>query len=96
MFYRWLFTSLFVVMWAGWAAIWIAMARGVKQPAQSESRASRLSHVGPLLVAAYLLAAPRPCPRLRSTAGLFLSPSGRPRSARRWALPASPSASGRA
>src|ERR1700683_1934152 len=62
MFYRWLFTSHFMVMWAGWAAIWIAMARGVKQPAQSESAASRLSHVGPLLVAAYLLAAPAPLP----------------------------------
>jgi protein-S-isoprenylcysteine O-methyltransferase Ste14 len=62
MFYRGLFISLFVVMWAGWAAIWIAMARGVKPPAQSESRASRLSHVGPLLIAAYLLAAPAPVP----------------------------------
>jgi hypothetical protein len=93
MFYRWLFTSLFVVMWAAWAAIWIAMARGVKKPAQSESGTSRLSHVGPLLIAAYLLAAPAPLP---SMAGLFLSPSGRPRSARRWALLASPSASGRA
>ena len=64
MFYRWLFTSLFVVMWAGWAALWIAMARGVKQPAQSESTASRLSHVGPLIIAAYLLAAPVPLPLL--------------------------------
>jgi hypothetical protein len=62
MFYRWLFTSLFVVMWAGWAAIWSAMARGVKQPAQTETAASRLSHVGPLLIAAYLLAAPAPLP----------------------------------
>jgi protein-S-isoprenylcysteine O-methyltransferase Ste14 len=62
MFYRGLFISLLVVMWAGWAAIWIAMARGVKPPAQSESRASRLAHVGPLLIAAYLLAAPAPVP----------------------------------
>jgi protein-S-isoprenylcysteine O-methyltransferase Ste14 len=64
MFYRWLFTSLFVVMWGGWAAIWIAMARGVKEAAQSETTVSRLSHVGPLLIAAYLLAAPVPLPLL--------------------------------
>ena len=62
MFYRWLFTSLFVAMWAGWAAVWIAMARRAKEPAQSESAASRLSHVGPLIIAAYLLAAPAPLP----------------------------------
>jgi protein-S-isoprenylcysteine O-methyltransferase Ste14 len=62
MFYRWLFTSLFVVMWAGWAAVWMVMARRAKAPAQSESAASRLSHVGPLIIAAYLLAAPAPLP----------------------------------
>jgi protein-S-isoprenylcysteine O-methyltransferase Ste14 len=62
MFLRWLFSSLFLLMWAGWAAIWIVMARGVKLPAQSESAASRLSHVGPLLIAAYFLAAPVPQP----------------------------------
>jgi protein-S-isoprenylcysteine O-methyltransferase Ste14 len=62
MFYRWLFTSLFVGMWAGWAAVWIAMARKAKEPAQSETAASRLSHVGPLIIAAYLLAAPAPLP----------------------------------
>ena len=62
MFYRWLFTSLFLLMWGGWAALWIAMSRGVKEAAQSETAASRLSHVGPLLVAAYLLASPAPLP----------------------------------
>ena len=62
MFFRWLFTSLFVLMWAGWFVLWIAMARGVKAAAQAESAASRLSHVVPLLVAAYLLAAPAPLP----------------------------------
>lgn len=60
MFYRWLFTSLFALMWGGWLALWIAMARGVKEAAQSETAVSRLSHVGPLLVGAYLLAAPAP------------------------------------
>ena len=62
MFYRWLFTALFVAIWAGWAAFWIAMARRAKEAAQFESAASRLSHVGPLLIAAYLLAAPAPLP----------------------------------
>jgi protein-S-isoprenylcysteine O-methyltransferase Ste14 len=60
--YRWLFTSLFLLFWGVWAAIWIAMARGVKAAAQSETAASRFSHVGPLLVAAYLLAARAPLP----------------------------------
>ena len=62
MIYRWLFSSLFLLMWGGWLALWIAMARGVKEAAQSETAVSRLSHVGPLLVAAYLLAAPAPLP----------------------------------
>jgi protein-S-isoprenylcysteine O-methyltransferase Ste14 len=62
MFLRWLFSSLFFLMWGGWLALWIAMSRGVKEAAQSETAASRLSHVGPLLVAAYLLAAPAPLP----------------------------------
>jgi protein-S-isoprenylcysteine O-methyltransferase Ste14 len=62
MFYRWLFTSLFLLMWGGWLALWIFMARGVKKAAQSESALSRLSHFGPLLVGAYLLSAPAPLP----------------------------------
>jgi protein-S-isoprenylcysteine O-methyltransferase Ste14 len=66
MFTRWLFTSLFVMMWAGWAAVWVAMARGAKEPVQSESAASRLSHIGPLLITAYLLAAPGPLPLLNA------------------------------
>ena len=35
------------------------MARGGKEAAECESAFSRLSHIGPLVVAAYLLAAPR-------------------------------------
>jgi protein-S-isoprenylcysteine O-methyltransferase Ste14 len=62
MFYRWLFTSLFLLMWGGWAVLWIAMSRGVKEAAQSETAVSRLSHVLPLVVAAYLLASPAPLP----------------------------------
>ena len=40
------------------------MARRVKEAAQSESAVSRLSHVVPLLIAAYLLAARVPLPLL--------------------------------
>ncbi|HEY1864056.1 MAG TPA: isoprenylcysteine carboxylmethyltransferase family protein [Roseiarcus sp.] len=57
MFYHWLFLSLFVLMWGGWLAVWNVMARRVKEAAQSERAVSRLSHVVPLLIAAYLLAA---------------------------------------
>jgi protein-S-isoprenylcysteine O-methyltransferase Ste14 len=61
MFYRW----LILLMWVAWLALWSAMARGVKAPAQSESAASRLTHVVPLLIAGYLLAVPRnPIPLL--------------------------------
>ena len=56
MFTHWLFLSLFVLMWGGWFALWNVMGRRVKEAAQSEGSISRLSHVVPLLVAAYLLA----------------------------------------
>jgi protein-S-isoprenylcysteine O-methyltransferase Ste14 len=65
MFLRWLFSSLFLLMSGGWLALWIAMSRGVKEAAESETAVSRLSHVGPLLVAAYFLAAPAPLPNER-------------------------------
>jgi protein-S-isoprenylcysteine O-methyltransferase Ste14 len=61
---RWLFLSLFVLMWGGWFAVWNVMARRVKEAAQSESAASRLSHVVPLLISAYLLVAHVPLPLL--------------------------------
>lgn len=64
MFYDWLFRSLFGLMWGGWLALWIAMSRRTKVAAETESALSWLSHVGPLLVAAYLLAAPAPLPAL--------------------------------
>ena len=55
MFTHWLYVCLFVLMWGGWFAVWNVMARRVKEAAQSESAVSRLSHVAPLLIAAYLL-----------------------------------------
>jgi protein-S-isoprenylcysteine O-methyltransferase Ste14 len=64
MVYHWLFLSLFVLMWGGWLAVWNVMARRVKEAAQSESAVSRLSHVVPLLIAAYLLVAHVPLPLL--------------------------------
>ena len=82
MFFRWLFVSLFLFMWVGWFALWRVMAVRVKAVAQSESVPSRLSHVVPLLFAAYLLAAPQspyPC----WTVVLSRSRSGPPRSAPR-------------
>jgi protein-S-isoprenylcysteine O-methyltransferase Ste14 len=64
MFYHRLFLSLFVLMWGGWLALWNVMALRAKEAAQSEGRLSRLTHVVPLLVAAYLLFAQVPLPLL--------------------------------
>jgi protein-S-isoprenylcysteine O-methyltransferase Ste14 len=64
MFYHWFFLSLFALMWGGWFALWNVMARSVKEAAKSESAVSRLSHVVPLLIAAYLLAGRVPLPLL--------------------------------
>jgi protein-S-isoprenylcysteine O-methyltransferase Ste14 len=49
--YRYAFAS----MWLAWLAYWWLSARDVKRTARSESRLSRLSHVGPLVLAAVLL-----------------------------------------
>ncbi|HEY1780047.1 MAG TPA: isoprenylcysteine carboxylmethyltransferase family protein [Roseiarcus sp.] len=79
MFTYWLFLSLFVAMWAGWFALWTIMARRVKEAAQSESAVSRISHVAPLLIAAYLLAARVPLPLLDerfASAALWLAVLG--------------------
>jgi protein-S-isoprenylcysteine O-methyltransferase Ste14 len=65
MFYRWLFLSIFLLMWVGWLVLWRVMAFRVKAAVQSESVPSRLSHFVPLLIAGYLLAAPQvPIPLL--------------------------------
>jgi protein-S-isoprenylcysteine O-methyltransferase Ste14 len=62
MLIHWLFLSLFVLMWGGWLVVWNVMARRAKVVAQSESAVSRLTHVVPLLIAAYLLVAHVPLP----------------------------------
>jgi protein-S-isoprenylcysteine O-methyltransferase Ste14 len=65
MFYRWLFLSIFLLMWVGWLVLWRVMVFRVKAAVQSESVPSRLSHFVPLLIAGYLLAAPQvPIPLL--------------------------------
>jgi protein-S-isoprenylcysteine O-methyltransferase Ste14 len=66
MFYHWLFLSLFIAMWGGWLAVWILMARSVKEATQTEARILRLSHIVPLLVAAGLLTARVPLPLLNN------------------------------
>ncbi len=58
MFAHWFFPTVFLVMWAGWLVLWRAMAFNVKAVARSESLGSRLSHLAPLVLAGYLLAAP--------------------------------------
>jgi protein-S-isoprenylcysteine O-methyltransferase Ste14 len=47
-----------LVLWVAWLALWMAMAPWVKAAAQSENAWSRLMHVGPLVLAGYLVAAP--------------------------------------
>ncbi|HXR55794.1 MAG TPA: isoprenylcysteine carboxylmethyltransferase family protein [Casimicrobiaceae bacterium] len=46
---------LFPAMWLTWAAYWFVAARNVKATAQSESFASRLVHLVPLMIAVALL-----------------------------------------
>jgi protein-S-isoprenylcysteine O-methyltransferase Ste14 len=50
---------LFPILWLAFIAVWIAMARGGKAVAERESAFSRLSHYLPLVIAIYLIAAPR-------------------------------------
>ncbi|RBP08582.1 protein-S-isoprenylcysteine O-methyltransferase Ste14 [Roseiarcus fermentans] len=52
--YRWLFP----VLWLGFVAVWIAMARGGKAVAEREDAFSRLSHYLPLALGIVLIAAP--------------------------------------
>lgn len=49
----------FPAMWLSWAGYWWALGRDVKVTARRESRLSRLSHFGPLLLAGLLIWLPR-------------------------------------
>ncbi len=53
-----LYRYLFPAMWLSWAAYWWASSRNVKSAVRHESPASRLSHIGPLVLAAILLSMP--------------------------------------
>ena len=54
MIYRYFFPAL----WLAWGAYWLAASSGVKSAVRSESQASRLLHIVPLLLAGWLLASP--------------------------------------
>lgn len=49
------YRNLFLFMWMAWALYWWALSFNVKIAAKRESLWSRLSHLGPLLLAALLL-----------------------------------------
>ncbi len=53
-----LYRYLFPAMWLSWAAYWWISSRNVKRTTRHESFASRLSHIGPLLLGAVLLSVP--------------------------------------
>ncbi|HEY2977404.1 MAG TPA: isoprenylcysteine carboxylmethyltransferase family protein, partial [Burkholderiaceae bacterium] len=46
-------------LWLAWALYWAAAAVGAKHAARREPLWSRAAHIGPLLVAAWLLCAPQ-------------------------------------
>ena len=51
--------TLFPALWIGWAVYWWASANNVKAAARRESVASRWLHLGPLVLATWLLWEPR-------------------------------------
>ena len=53
-----LYRYLFPAMWLAWAVYWWISSRHVKPTARRESFASKLSHIGPLLLAAILFSVP--------------------------------------
>jgi len=53
-----LYRHFFQAMWLSWTAYWWVSARNVKRTVRHESLPSRLSHVGPLAVAALLFSLP--------------------------------------
>lgn len=52
------FRALMLGLWLAWALYWLISAYGAKRTRRRESRASRLSHVIPLLVGVTLIAWP--------------------------------------
>lgn len=54
-----LYRYLFPAMWLAWAAYWWVSSLHVKPAVRHESLLSRLSHIGPLMLAALLLSVPK-------------------------------------
>jgi protein-S-isoprenylcysteine O-methyltransferase Ste14 len=54
----WPYTGLVPALWLAWLLYWWLSAHAVKDTQRSESALSRWLHVGPLLLAGWLLAAP--------------------------------------
>lgn len=50
-----IYRYLIPLMWIVWAGYWFAAARNVKATARHESFASRMAHIGPLMIAALML-----------------------------------------
>ena len=55
---KFIYRDLFLVLWVTWGIYWVLAARDVKANVWRESRASRLSHIIPLLFAGFLLSQP--------------------------------------
>jgi protein-S-isoprenylcysteine O-methyltransferase Ste14 len=67
------YNALFPAMWLSWGAYWLISSRAVKPTLRQDSRSSRLSYIGLLVLAAFLLSAPRiPVPILSER---FVPPS---------------------
>jgi len=54
-----IYRSLLPLMWCAWAAYWWMTSIDVKATVRRESRVSRWLHIGPLVVATWLLLVPR-------------------------------------
>lgn len=52
--------NIFLVLWVAWMVTWYASAFGTKPNVRHESLASRLGHVLPLMVGAWLIASQQP------------------------------------
>jgi protein-S-isoprenylcysteine O-methyltransferase Ste14 len=56
---RYFYIYAFPALWLGWALYWMALSGNVKSNVRHEPLGSRLQHIVPLIVAAYLLWVPR-------------------------------------
>jgi len=54
-----LYRCLFPALWMAWVLYWWALSRHVKVTVRRESPVSRLLHIGPLVIAAFLVGAER-------------------------------------